>query len=289
MAAAVSFRRAVAVVASLLSPGAGHLLFGMTRRGAAWALAGVLIPFPVLLLDSLQSTTLITAILLVTLVTGLAVQIGAAIDAARIRLGGSTLPSWKRVALSVVVLITVVAGFGVLLDPWDGVRERYLQAYVLPAGSMYPTLLPGDHFLVNKFIYRFQKPARGDVVVFKYPVDENRDFVKRVIGVGGEDIYIKDRHVFVNCRPPEPSCQPIKDPWGYYGERVGVGGETFGPVHVPPDSYFVMGDNRNNSQDSRYWGFVKRDKIKGRAFLIYWSWDSDRHWLRWWRLGRYIP
>ncbi len=174
------------------------------------------------------------------------------------------------------------------------IRTFVVQAFKIPSGSMIPTLLVGDHILVNKFIYRFRDPARGDVVVFKYPVEEHRDFIKRVIGVGGEDVYIKDRQVFVNCRPPAPSCEPIKEPWAYYEDRLGLGTETFGPVHVPPGSYFVMGDNRNNSQDSRYWGFVKREKIKGRAFVIYWSWDSDREdkalWerVRWGRLGRLI-
>jgi signal peptidase I len=174
------------------------------------------------------------------------------------------------------------------------IRTFVVQAFKIPSGSMIPTLLVGDHILVNKFLYRFRDPARGDVVVFKYPVDEHRDFIKRVIGVGGEDVYIKDRQIYVNCRPPDPRCQPIKDPWGYYEDRMGLGGETFGPVHVPPDSYFVMGDNRNNSQDSRYWGFVKRDKLKGQAFVIYWSWDGDREdralWerVRWGRLGKLI-
>ncbi len=174
------------------------------------------------------------------------------------------------------------------------IRTFVVQAFKIPSGSMIPTLLVGDHILVNKFLYRLRDPARGDVVVFKYPVDESRDFIKRVIGVGGEDVYIKDRQVFVNCRPPEPTCQPLPDPSAFYEDRIGLSTETFGPVHVPPGSYFVMGDNRNNSQDSRYWGFVRRDKIKGRAFIIYWSWDSDREekslWerVRWRRLGGLI-
>jgi signal peptidase I len=173
------------------------------------------------------------------------------------------------------------------------IRTLVVQAFKIPSGSMIPTLLVGDHILVNKFLYRFRDPARGDVVVFKYPVDETRDFIKRIVAVGGEEVFIKDRSVYVNCRPPEAACRPIDDPWGRYEDRPG-GGETFGPVHVPADAYFVMGDNRNNSQDSRYWGFVRRDKIKGLAFMIYWSWDSERHdtplWarVRWGRLGHLI-
>jgi signal peptidase I len=166
------------------------------------------------------------------------------------------------------------------------IRTFVVQAFKIPSGSMIPTLLVGDHILVNKFVYRFADPARGDVIVFKYPVDETRDFIKRIIAVGGEDLFIKDQKIYINCKPPEASCRPIDDPWGKWEERFG-GAETTS-VKVPADSYFVMGDNRNNSQDSRYWGFVRREKIKGRAFLIYWSWDSDHGGPLWERvrLGR---
>jgi signal peptidase I len=173
------------------------------------------------------------------------------------------------------------------------IRTFVVQAFKIPSGSMIPTLLVGDHILVNKFIYRFRDPVRGDVVVFKYPVDEHRDFIKRVIGLPGETIYVRDRHIYVNCTPTLPTCQPIKDPWGYYEERLGAS-DSLGKWEIPAGSYFVMGDNRNNSQDSRFWGFVKLDKIKGQAFIIYWSWDSDRDdkapWerVRWGRLGKLI-
>jgi len=173
------------------------------------------------------------------------------------------------------------------------IRTFVVQAFKIPSGSMIPTLQVGDHILVNKFIYRFRDPWRGDVIVFKYPVDESRDFIKRVIAVGGEDLYIKGRDVYINCQPPETGCRPLEEPWAYYDDRP-VGAETFGPVHVPPDAYFVMGDNRHNSQDSRFWGFVRREKVKGKAFIIYWSWDGETSsplWekVRWSRLGRLIP
>src|SRR5713101_413185 len=121
------------------------------------------------------------------------------------------------------------------------IRTFVVQAFKIPSGSMIPTLLVGDHILVNKFLYRFRDPVRGDVVVFKYPVDETRDFIKRVMGVGGEEVFIKDQKIYVNCRPPEPSCQPLQDPWGKHEERLSLTSETFGPVHVPPGPYFVMG------------------------------------------------
>ena len=110
------------------------------------------------------------------------------------------------------------------------------------------------------------------------------------MGGPGDQVQVRGPHVFVNGRPvQEPHVKRVDAPPALSGQTYC--GYAYGcePTAVPADSYFVMGDNRDNSQDSRYWGFVKRDKIKGKAFLIYWSWDSDRHWLRWWRLGRYIP
>jgi len=183
------------------------------------------------------------------------------------------------------------------------IRTLIVQAFTIPSGSMMDTLLVGDYILVNKFLYGpelpvtdyrlpgFRDPSRGDIIVFKYPQDEKRDFIKRIVATPGDTVQVRGHQVFVNGRAlvepfvklPEGTVPTSAQP-GYCGYAYGCD-----PTRVPADSYFVMGDNRDNSQDSRYWGFVKRDKIKGKAFLIYWSWDSDRHWLRWWRLGRYIP
>jgi signal peptidase I len=182
------------------------------------------------------------------------------------------------------------------------IRTLVVQAFTIPSGSMMDTLLVGDYILVNKFIYGpevpftdwhlpgLRQPARGDIIVFRYPQDESRDFIKRIIGVPGDVVQVRGHQVYVNGRPlSEPYVKPGSATSAHTGS--GYCGYAYGcePTVVPPGSYFVMGDNRDNSQDSRYWGFVRRDKIKGKAFLIYWSWDSDHHWLRWWRLGRYIP
>ena len=181
------------------------------------------------------------------------------------------------------------------------IRTLIVQAFTIPSGSMMDTLLVGDYILVNKFLYgpevplvewrtpALRDPHRGDIIVFKYPQDEKRDFIKRIVGTPGDEVQVKGHTVFVNGKP-------LKEPYVKFSDTAAGRSSTYcgyaygcEPTIVPPDSYFVMGDNRDNSQDSRYWGFVKRDKIKGKAFLIYWSWDSDRHWLRWWRLGKYIP
>jgi signal peptidase I len=183
------------------------------------------------------------------------------------------------------------------------IRTLIVQAFTIPSGSMMDTLLVGDYILVNKFLYgpelplteyrlpSLRLPDRGDIIVFKYPQDEKRDFIKRIVAGPGETVQVRGQQVLVNGQPlDEPYVR--RNPGSLtHGGSPGYCGYTYGcePLLVPPESYFVMGDNRDNSQDSRYWGFVKRDKIKGKAFLIYWSWDSDRHWLRWWRLGHYIP
>jgi signal peptidase I len=182
------------------------------------------------------------------------------------------------------------------------IRTFVVQAFTIPSGSMMDTLLVGDYILVNKFLYGpevpftdshlpgLRAPQRGDIIVFKYPQDEKRDFIKRIIGVPGDTVQMRGAQVHVNGKPlDEPYVKGAP-------ARPHLGGSSYcgyayacEPTVVPPGSYFVMGDNRDNSQDSRYWGFVKRDKIKGKAFLIYWSWDSDKHWPRWLRLGHYIP
>jgi signal peptidase I len=169
-------------------------------------------------------------------------------------------------------------------------RTFVVQAFKIPTGSMEPNLLIGDHLLVNKFVFaptvssaeRALLPMtairRGDIVVFKYPEDPERDFIKRVIGLPGETIELRDRRIHINGRA-------IEEPYAHYLPRpAGSGGgettsddvrERYGPVVVPAGSVFVMGDNRDNSQDSRYWGFLPKENIKGKALMIYWSFDGS--------------
>ncbi len=179
------------------------------------------------------------------------------------------------------------------------IRQCGVQAFTIPSGSMMETLLVDDYILVNKFLYGaelpfsdihlpgFRKPERGDIVVFKYPADESRDFIKRIIGVGGDTVQVQDNRVKLNGRPIE---EPYVRPGSIPAVPSGHCGYLYGcdPLVVPPDSYFVMGDNRDNSQDSRYWGFVRGEKIRGKAFLIYWSWNRENHWPRWGRLGNWL-
>lgn len=171
------------------------------------------------------------------------------------------------------------------------IRSFIVQAFKIPSGSMIPTLLIGDHILVNKFIYGPQvpfthtrlfpvrKPRRGEVIVFLEPRDREKDFIKRVIGLPGETVQVIKRQVYINGEPLNESA------YAYYANPYFVRGlDDFGPVKIPKDSYFMMGDNRENSSDSRVWGPVPFELIKGKAFVIYWSWDGMHRKVRWSRL-----
>ena len=166
------------------------------------------------------------------------------------------------------------------------IRTFIVQAFKIPSGSMLPSLQIGDHILVSKFIFHFTSPKRGDVIVFKYPKDEGRDFIKRVIGLPGEKIEIKGKTVLVNDRPLEEPYAVHMDP-ALQDESFSPR-DFYGPIIIPPGKYFMMGDNRDHSMDSRFWGFLDRGKIKGKAFLIYWSWDSDKFRPRLVRIGKIV-
>ena len=173
-----------------------------------------------------------------------------------------------------------------------------VKMYKIPSRSMVPTLLVGDQLVVNKFIYGIKipffrntilpitDPQRGDIVVFIYPQDRSLDFIKRVIGIGGDTIEIKDKKIFINGKI-------FTDNIGIYSDRMIYPAslqprDNFGPVTVPKNSLFVMGDNRDESMDSRFWGFVDLKDVQGKAFILYWSWNPDEHKIRWQRLGNLL-
>jgi signal peptidase I len=178
------------------------------------------------------------------------------------------------------------------------IRTFVVQAFKIPSGSMKDTLLIGDHILVNKFAYGIdipflgiplvdgKTPERGDIIVFKYPGNPDKDYIKRVVAVGGDVVAVRDKQLFINQQPmredyiihTDASVQPVRD--------------DFGPVQVPDNKLFVMGDNRDNSSDSRFWGFLDLEEVRGKAFLIYWSWNGESESLlnrvRWSRIGNVV-
>jgi signal peptidase I len=182
------------------------------------------------------------------------------------------------------------------------IRTFLFQAFKIPSGSMEDTLLIGDHLLVNKFIYgshlpwsddRFlvlRNPQRGDVIVFEFPMDaelpfyKRRDFIKRVIGVPGDVVEVRNKVVYINDEAVVLPQEVHKGPTFTDDARR----DDLSPIKVPQGQYFVMGDNRDRSFDSRFWGFVDKSEIKGLAFVKYWSWDSTNNRPRWSRIGRTI-
>ncbi|MBI5187745.1 MAG: signal peptidase I [Nitrospirae bacterium] len=177
------------------------------------------------------------------------------------------------------------------------IRAYIIQAFKIPSGSMVPTLLIGDHILVNKFIYGtkipfsdrrilvFKKPERGDIIVFKYPEDPGRDFIKRVIAIEDDKVESKNKIVYVNGKAAMETYAQHTD--SYIRPKGNDRRDNFEPLTVPKNKVFVMGDNRDQSYDSRYWGYVDINDIRGRALIIYWSWDGKR-WIRFNRIGRLV-
>jgi signal peptidase I len=178
------------------------------------------------------------------------------------------------------------------------IRTFIVQAFKIPSGSMIPTLQIGDHILVNKLAYGiriplyghylvdFGKVQRGDVIVFIFPEDRSKDFIKRVVGTAGDTVEIRGKKIFLNGKQ-------IEDPHAHFEgddpqNALPASRDDFGPTRVPENQLFVMGDNRDRSYDSRFWGFVNLDDVRGKAFLIYWSWDGSDRWVRWERLGSLI-
>jgi signal peptidase I len=191
-------------------------------------------------------------------------------------------------------------------------RAFVVEAFQIPSGSMIPTLDVGDHIFVSKFAYavgvpftnlkiaEFGTPKRGDVIVFKYPPDQSIDYIKRVVGLPGETIEVRHNEIFINGQPmPREElhrpcaagdgsddderrfCEVWLEHLGSkthltHQEPIRSNGSDFGPVTIPPGHYFCMGDNRDNSKDSRVWGFVPFELIKGRALVIWWSRDPSR-------------
>lgn len=186
------------------------------------------------------------------------------------------------------------------------IRTFIVQAFKIPSGSMETTLLVGDHILVSKFSYGTHVPneipfvniklfddivffstvpERGDIIVFKFPKDETRDFIKRVIGLPGDLLEVRQQKVYINNKPYEDaSARHTESP----SDSPLVPRDDFGPILVPDGHVFVMGDNRENSQDSRYWGYLDVKKIRGKALMIYWSWDQLESWVRFERFGKIL-
>ena len=193
-------------------------------------------------------------------------------------------PLWREYgeALFVALILALV------------IRTFVVQAFKIPSESMVKTLLVGDHLLASKFsygikipfthsyIYKGSDPVKGDIIIFEYPNDPSVDYIKRIIGTPGDTIEVRNKQLFRNGEPVKESFVRFTEP-----DRIQPVRDNFGPVTVPADKYFVMGDNRDNSMDSRFWGFVDRSAIRAKAWRIYWSWGGLGD-IRWDRIGKAV-
>jgi signal peptidase I len=185
-------------------------------------------------------------------------------DRAKISFRRRMRPIWRDyIEVGVVALVLAFV-----------LRAYVVQAFRIPSGSMEGTLLPGDFILVNKFVFHFREPQVGDVIVFKYPLNPDRVFVKRCVAVGGQTVEIRNKVLRVDGKlVPDPSGAKHTD--NQIIPREFSSRDNFGPKQVPPGQYFVLGDNRDQSQDSREWGFLEKKYLVGKPVFVYWSWVPD--------------
>lgn len=170
--------------------------------------------------------------------------------------------------------------------PLETTIKESTGAYKIAGNSMNPTLLLGDFILVDKFIYKDNEPKRGDIIIFPYPEDPSKDFVKRLIGLEGDILEIRDKQLYINNEPYTESYIANKDSKTIPASQNPR--DFFGPITIPKNSVFVMGDNRDKASDSRFWGLVEKNTIKAQAKNLYWSWDNETSSVRWKRIGKNI-
>ena len=276
----------LAGVLSGVQPGLGQLYNGQPSKAIVLALLPYLVAGPILTVLLLYAPLHPPYNLVLPLLLLLAVLVAIVRDATSVARQQDCRYELKRYnKWYVYLLFALIGGFVVQPIGVDLIRQ-FIQAFKIPAVSMAPTLLVGDHVLVDKSIaWNGKVLERGEIIVFKFPEDEKKDFIKRVIGLPGERIEIRNKTVYVNDTALED---------GGYSQRIDPGildaqtnpRDNLGPVTVPQESYFVMGDNRDQSLDSRFFGYVHRSKVIGKALFIYWSWDDRQNFVRWERIGQ---
>lgn len=264
---------------SLLEPGLGQIYNGQALKGIIILLLPLLL-LPGLLLCLNSSNILIyISIYAVLLIVYYILVVGDAVSNAR-KLGSDyQLKKYNKVAVYIGVFL-LASLISMSLQGW--IRSNYMQAFKIPAGSMEPTLLIGDHILVDRQMAALN-PKRGDLIVFEYPEDPSKYFIKRVVAVGGDTVEIKNKVLFLNG-------MELHEPYVTHKEADMIPAsqnprDNFGPQIIPRDSYFTLGDNRDRSYDSRFWGAVPKDKVKGTVKNLYWSWDKEKSSVRWDRIG----
>ncbi len=267
-------RPVIALLLSLITPGLGQVYSGKLKRGIVFFLVFEISLILLFLFSELRSKFNGFILFSTFAFAFLGFFIYVLSDAFRgvNRLRVTVRKPYHRWYLYIIIPTAVISMNEFILDPILPDISRF-KPYKFPSISMQPALLVGDRLVADRKIYKEERPKRGDVIIFEYPKDPSKDFLKRVIGLEGEKVEITDNKVYINDKL-------IDDPWGYYEsseEKTYLKDlENFGPVVVPKGSLFVLGDNRHNSMDSRMFGSVDLTKVKGKALYIYWAKNKSR-------------
>ena len=272
----------IAGLLTFFTIGLGHLYSGKAKKGIVLYFLGQGTILAIFLPLIWLSPNIL--VFLLAVVCALGFLIFCILDALRVsRRNKLTYELKKYNRWYVYVLVSAVNLLLIQPAVERAIKSDIVEAYRIPSGAMKPTLQIGDHILADKYIYKKTEPKRGDIVIFPFPEDPSKDFIKRVVAVGGETIEIIDKQISINGEIIEEPFVIHTDSNIFRDKKRPR--DNFGPVKVPDDSLFVMGDNRDHSYDSRFWGFVKKASVKGKAASIYWSWDKDSSSVRWSRIG----
>lgn len=275
----------IAGLLSFLTIGLGHIYSGEFKKGVLLFFCIQFISLVIFLPVIIFWTNIITILILFFLEISFFLYV--LIDAIRVAKKNSASYSLKKYnRWYIYLLLFVFASF--IFGPAEKmlIRKNIVQAFKIPSGAMIPTILVGDYLLANKYIYKFTDPQRGEVVIFIPPHEPSKAYVKRLIGIGGDTIEIKNKQLFINNVPQTESYIIHSDSKTLPSDISPR--DNFGPVTVPENFLFFLGDNRDNSLDSRFWGFVSKDKVLGKAMKFYFSWDSEEKNVRWDRIGKGI-
>ncbi len=270
----------VSILFTFLSIGLGHIYSGYAKRGIVLCIGQyLLLIFCYFIILAFPS--IIFLLLFLTLI--LAYFIFCLVDIIKFSKNNSLnykpkkYNKWYLYVLFLIVLFFIPQPMNS-----ETIKENIIQAYKIPAGSLKPTLLIGDHIFVKTDFTSKSDVIKGDLIVFPFPEDPSKDFIKRVVAIGGDTIEIINKAVFINNKH-------INEPYIIHIDSNTISKrDNIELTKIPKGSFFVMGDNRDNSYDSRFWGLVEASGVKGKASIIYWSWDKENNRVRWNRIGKII-
>lgn len=272
----------IAGLLSLFEPGLGQIYNGQAKKGLFFLLIPFLM-YPSMIIGLKTENIFFMLILFVIFVAVYYIAVIA--DAVYFGFRFGTDYSLKRYNKIIVYIGVITAVIIVNIAVSGSFKNNYVQAFRIPSSSNEPTLLIGDQILVDRGVAA-RNPKRGDLIAFKFPEDPNKDFVKRVVAVNGDVVEVKNKILFVNNIKKKEAYVIHRDMKLLSRDKSPR--DNMGPITVPANTFFVMGDNRDNSYDSRFWGCVEASKIKGTVKTIYWSWDKEKFNVRWSRIGTMV-